>query len=105
MSIFFYGEKGEKKYGIPYVLIKKKHLYWIGTSTAALAQTTNLSKGEGGGRWKRLLTDFYFHVLEVLSYVETRLFVEGIPSKSTISLNRGDFKLVREVMAMSIVQH
>ncbi|XP_068761187.1 uncharacterized protein [Montipora capricornis] len=42
---------------------------------------------------------------EVLSYVETRLFVEGIPSKSTISLNRGDFKLAGEVMAMSIVQH
>ena len=52
-----------------------------------------------------MLTDFYFHVLEVLSYVEARLFVEGIPSKSTISLNYGDFKLAGEVMAMSIVQH
>jgi len=51
----------------------------------------------------QLVTDF--HVLEILSYVKVRLFVEGIPSKSTISLNFGDFKLAGEVMAMSIVQH
>ncbi|KAK2569286.1 hypothetical protein P5673_006197 [Acropora cervicornis] len=31
-------------------------------------------------------------IADVLSYVEARLFVEGIPSKSTISLNCGDFK-------------
>lgn len=52
-----------------------------------------------------MLIDSYFYVLEVLSYVEARLFVEGIPSKSTISLNCGDLKLAGEVMAMSIVQH
>lgn len=42
--------------------------------------------------------------LEMLDYVERRLFPDGKPVESTMSLTRKDFKLAGEIMAMSIMQ-
>ena len=40
----------------------------------------------------------------MLDYVERRLFPDGIPTDSTMSLTRKDYKLAGEIMAMSIMQ-
>ncbi len=40
----------------------------------------------------------------MLEYAKTRLFEEGLPSTSTMSLIKEDFKLAGEIMAMSILQ-
>ena len=43
-------------------------------------------------------------VIEMLDYVERRLFPNGKPVESTMSLTRKDYKLAGEIMAMSILQ-
>lgn len=40
----------------------------------------------------------------MLQYIENRLFHDGVPVDSTISLSKGEFKMAGEVMAMSILQ-
>ena len=40
----------------------------------------------------------------MLDYVQRRLFPDGKPIQSTMSLTRKDFKLAGEIMAMSIMQ-
>ena len=40
----------------------------------------------------------------MLEYVERRLFPNGIPTDSTMSLTRKDYKLAGEIMAMTIMQ-
>ena len=40
----------------------------------------------------------------MLDYVERRLFPNGKPTESTMSLTKKDFKLAGEIMAMSILQ-
>ena len=49
------------------------------------------------------ITSIYFFT-EMLEYVKTRLFENGLPSTSTMSLIKEDFKLAGEIMAMSILQ-
>ena len=43
-------------------------------------------------------------VIEMLDYVERRLFPNVKPIESTMSLTKKDFKLAGEIMAMSILQ-
>ena len=45
-----------------------------------------------------------FTLIEMLDYVERRLFPNGIPTESTMSLTRKDYKLAGEIMAMSVMQ-
>lgn len=40
----------------------------------------------------------------MLDYVERRLLPNGIPTDSTMSLTRKDYKLAGEIMAMTIMQ-
>lgn len=47
---------------------------------------------------------FFFVFLEIFDYVERRIFPDGKPVESTMSLTRKDFKIAGEIMAMSIMQ-
>ena len=47
---------------------------------------------------------YLFIFIEMLEYAKTRLFEEGLPLTSTMSLIKEDFKLAGEIMAMSILQ-
>ena len=43
-------------------------------------------------------------LLEMLEYIERRLFSDGKPVNSTVSLINQDFRVAGEIMAMSILQ-
>jgi hypothetical protein len=48
--------------------------------------------------------DLTFTLIEMLDYIERRILPNGVPTESTMSLTRKDYKLAGEIMAMSVMQ-